>query len=189
MTYNLKDSGKRQKFETGALRDTEEGKGRYDLLPARAIELLAKHFEAGANKYSARNWEKGMPLSRYIDSALRHLFKALEGQKDEPHLVAALWNIACLIDTQERIKEGLLPKELDDLPKRKLKIETIKPKSMKNELKELKAYKKMNEMKLVSENKEMSLLQTKTKFREVVRRLMDIKGQLKTKELNDLPKL
>ena len=113
----IKDSGTRREFKTGSHRDAQEGKGRYDLLPTRAIRLLAIHFEEGGKKYNFRNWEKGQPLSVYMDSGLRHLFKALEGQTDESHFVAVVWNIMCLIDTQERIKEGLLPKELDDLPK------------------------------------------------------------------------
>jgi len=39
------DSGKRQEFETGAVRDIQSGKGRYDLLPTRAMRRIAKHFE------------------------------------------------------------------------------------------------------------------------------------------------
>lgn len=64
MFNEVKDSGKRQEFQTGSIRDTREGKGRYDLLPPHAIFRLAKHFENGAKKYGDRNWEKGQPLSR-----------------------------------------------------------------------------------------------------------------------------
>lgn len=113
---DVKDSGERQEFNTGSVRDTREGKGRYDLLPVGAIRRLARHYENGAKKYGERNWEKGQPLSRYMDSALRHLFKALEGQKDEDHLTACVWNVLAIIETQERIEKGILPKELDDLP-------------------------------------------------------------------------
>lgn len=113
----VKDSGKRQKFDTGAVRDIQVGKGRFDLLPPRAIRRLAEHFENGAVKYGDRNWEKGIPNSRFIDSALRHLFKVLAGSIDEDHLTAAVWNIMCIIENLEKIDAGLLPKELDDLPK------------------------------------------------------------------------
>lgn len=112
----IKDSGKRQEFQTGSRRDTRDGKGRYDLLPMRAIHRLAKHFEGGASKYGDRNWEKGQPISRYLDSAMRHACKYLQGQRDEDHLIAAAWNIMCAADTEERISEGLLPKELNDVP-------------------------------------------------------------------------
>jgi len=115
----VKDSGRRQEFKSGAVRDTEIGKGRYDLLPSRAIRRLAKHYENGANKYGDNNYLKGMPMKRFADSALRHIFKALEGQKDEDHWIAAAWNLLAIVEYQERIEEGLLPKKLDDLPKGK----------------------------------------------------------------------
>lgn len=117
MFDEVKDSGKRQEFATGSVRDTRENKGRYDLLPPYAISRLAKHFENGARKYGDRNWEKGQPLSRYMDSALRHLFKALSGQKDEDHLAAAVWNIMALIETEYKCTNGALPESLNDLPK------------------------------------------------------------------------
>ena len=113
----VKDSGERQKFSTGAVRDTQKGKGRFDLLPPRALKRIAKHFENGAIKYGDRNWEKGMPFTRYIDSALRHLFAILEGKNDEDHKSAVAWNMLCLIELEERIESGLISKELDDLPK------------------------------------------------------------------------
>jgi len=116
--YNRKiqDSGRRQKFETGAQRDVQEGKGRYDLFPPSAIFSIARVFEEGATKYKERNFEQGMPLSRFIDSALRHIFKHLEGQRDEPHMAQAGWNIMVYIYTATMIERGLLPEELNDLP-------------------------------------------------------------------------
>ena len=35
---------------------------------------------------------------------------------DEDHIGAALWNIGSYIHTEQMIKEGLLPEELDDRP-------------------------------------------------------------------------
>lgn len=113
----VKDSGKRQNFDSGSVRDTRNGKGRYDLLMTHAIHLVARQLEEGAKKYAERNWELGQPLSRYMDSALRHLFRHLEGQRDERHDVAAAWNILALIETKHKIDKGELPKKLDDLPK------------------------------------------------------------------------
>ncbi|SRR6266545_4544726 len=112
----IKDSGQREDFSTGSRRDIRDGKGRFDLLPCRAIRRLVRHYEAGAKKYGDRKWEKGQPLSRYVDSALRHAFAYLEGQRDEDHLIAAAWNLLCLADSEERIKEGLLPESLADIP-------------------------------------------------------------------------
>ena len=113
----IKDSGQRREASTGSVRDRAVGKGRFDLLPMYALEEVAKHFEAGANKYGERNWEKGQPLSWYVDSLLRHVAKILRGEVDEPHIRAQAWNALCLLDTKRRIELGLLPAELDDLPK------------------------------------------------------------------------
>lgn len=136
------DSGNRTVFESGAVRDVQEGKGRCDLMPLQVIsnmfvgdsiiynlgryqqtkntlELykalsecskifkntadmcleLAIHFEEGCKKYGERNWEKGIPVDRYIDSAVRHYLKYLRGDTDERHDRALVWNICCLIWT------------------------------------------------------------------------------------------
>ena len=108
----IKDSGSRRRFETGAVRDMAEGKGRYDLLPWEAIHELALHCEEGALKYGERNCEKGIPIHSLIDSALRHLSKYMQGMKDEPHLRAAMWNIAFAIYMEQRHPE------LQDIPSR-----------------------------------------------------------------------
>lgn len=132
------DSGNRREFETGAVRDIQEGKGRCDLMPLdvvahfhgklmdsiaafkndghvghlyTAIERfiqqnykgdyytafleVAKHFEEGAKKYGENNWQKGIPVHCYIDSAVRHYFKFKRGDNDEPHNRAFLWNVMC----------------------------------------------------------------------------------------------
>ncbi len=93
----IKDSGNRPQFSTGAVRDFHEGKGRYDLIPWDAIHELAIHCEQGAKKYGERNCEKGIPMHSLIDSAIRHLSCYLRGMDDEPHLRAALWNVAFAI--------------------------------------------------------------------------------------------
>jgi hypothetical protein len=110
----LKDTGRRRKFGTGAVRDLAEGKGCPHLLPLRAIHLASLQMERGKQKYGARNWEKGQPLSAYFDSALRHLWKHWAGWTDEPHLDAFVWNSLCYAETAERIRLGLLPRKLDD---------------------------------------------------------------------------
>lgn len=132
----IKDSGKRREFESGAVRDITDGKGRCDLLPLDVLgyiltdEILylidafvhegnignlhhvitkfaeknlsdvctlflevSKHYEDGAKKYSDRNWEKGIPLHCFVDSAVRHYLKYKRGDDDEPHNRAFVWNI------------------------------------------------------------------------------------------------
>ena len=118
----IKDSGTREEFDSGAVRDTPIGKGRFDLLPFRALWGVSKIFEGGAVKYSANNWRKGIPLARYVDSGMRHLAKWMLGWTDEPHLEMAVWNFLCLLETKGMIEEGLLPEKLNDLPYLELKV-------------------------------------------------------------------
>jgi hypothetical protein len=111
------DSGERRQFydEHGneiAVRDMSAGKGRMDLLPVTAIIELSKHCENGALKYGERNVDKGLPQHSFVDSALRHVFKYLRGDKDENHLVAAAWNIMWALQ-QEYERPDLI-----DLPNR-----------------------------------------------------------------------
>lgn len=98
----IKDSGERTQFQSGAVRDMHEGKGRCDLLPMCVMLRLARHYEAGAKKYDDRNWEKGIPAHSFADSALRHMFKYMDGQNDEDHLIAAIWNLCGLAWTEEK---------------------------------------------------------------------------------------
>lgn len=141
----IKDSGDRTQFESGAVRDMREGKGRCDLMPLKVVAEIfgndpilediacfmdeedeqgtgwlygaldnfghkaygskrttmllevAKHFEEGAKKYGENNWQKGIPVHCYIDSAVRHYLKWLRGDNDEPHDRAFVWNIMCCI--------------------------------------------------------------------------------------------
>lgn len=149
----IKDSGNRREYESGAVRDIQEGKGRCDLMPLDVVaEYLAvdgdknpvlmsiyqfqetgdterlfdildifnnqnwendetmllevsKHFEEGAKKYGENNWQKGIPESSYIDSAVRHYLKWRRGDDDERHDRAFVWNIMCLIWTHEHITD------------------------------------------------------------------------------------
>ena len=72
---------------------------------AAAWLALAKHFEKGMKKYGPDNWRKGIPVSSYCDSALRHWCKHKAGYDDEPHAVACLWNIVCCLWTIKHIPE------------------------------------------------------------------------------------
>lgn len=66
---------------------------------------VAKHFEEGAKKYGEYNWQKGIPVNCYIDSAVRHYLKHLRGDTDERHDRAFVWNILCCIWTVENKPE------------------------------------------------------------------------------------
>ena len=114
---DVKDhGGERQIFEGGAQREAATGKGRFDLVPPYPHRRLAAHYENGAAKYAERNWEKGLPLSRFVDSAERHLNQFKAGDRTEDHLSAVLWNIYGYMDTERRIAAGELPESLRNVP-------------------------------------------------------------------------
>ena len=116
----LKDSGQRSQFRTGAVRDLNATKGRFDLLPPGAVRQVARLYQIGNEKYpdgGGRNWERGIPLRSFLDSALRHLFCFMDKQVDEPHLVQATWNLLGLIQTVLWVADGKLSQDLsDDFP-------------------------------------------------------------------------
>jgi hypothetical protein len=89
----IQDSGERREFESGAVRDMASGKGLMVVMPAAALLRLSKHYEHGAQKYGKFNWQKGIPVDSFMDSALRHIFKYLDGWDDEDHLAAAAFNV------------------------------------------------------------------------------------------------
>ena len=110
----LPDNGLRKQSFTGALKE-DARKGNPHLIPTSALKMLAQRFQDGADKYGARNWEKGHPLSNYIDSLYRHLWQFMDGETDEDHLAAVLWNAVALADTYTKINNGDLPQTLNDL--------------------------------------------------------------------------
>ena len=112
----IKDSGTRTEFDTGAVRDGRIDKGRFDLLPMLALFRVARHYDRGCIKYGDRNWEKGIPLSKFWDSGIRHAFKAMMGFTDEDHMTSAVWNFLGYMETRDRITLGLLPASLNDMP-------------------------------------------------------------------------
>jgi Domain of unknown function (DUF5664) len=103
MTSPLPDSGNRIQFSTGMVRDTQDGKARFDLCLPQGIHYheqmltrFAQHMAAGAQKYSARNWENASTqeeLERYQASALRHMHQWIAGEDDEDHAAAVYFNI------------------------------------------------------------------------------------------------
>ena len=99
------------RYEGGAKRESQEGKGRLDLVSPFALMRLARWYEEGAKKYEPRNWEKGMPFSHCVNSCMRHLLKYLMGMRDEDHLAAVAWNAFALMHYEEM---GMT--QWDDLP-------------------------------------------------------------------------
>ena len=58
----------------------DAGKPSYDLIPAQALEELAKVYTLGAQKYARRNWEKGMNWCRIFGAIMRHSWAWMRGE-------------------------------------------------------------------------------------------------------------
>lgn len=96
------------------MRDGGDGKGLPSCIPPVALRALARRYADGAAKYGHGNWLQGIPLSRFYDAILRHAMAAMEGDTSEDHLGAVLWNAASWLETEARIRDGRLPRQLDD---------------------------------------------------------------------------
>lgn len=62
-----------------------------------ALLEVSVHYEEGAIKYGENNWQKGIPVNCYLNSAIRHYIKYLRSDTDERHDRAFIWNIMCCI--------------------------------------------------------------------------------------------
>jgi dATP/dGTP diphosphohydrolase len=95
--FSVKDSGERKQFESGMVRDTTDGKVDYSLaLDGPMFRRLAVHLTKGAQKYEKRNWMQANgqeELDRFRESALRHFLQWFEGDVDEDHAAATMFNI------------------------------------------------------------------------------------------------
>ena len=124
-SFIVKDSGNRERFATGAVRDTANDKPRPDLISPFFMMRLGEHLRKGANKYTEWNWAKGIPSSRCFASCMRHLMQYAMGKRDEDHLSAAAFNIMAIIHNEETegkaalVESGSISsaRTLNDMPK------------------------------------------------------------------------
>lgn len=98
----LKGQAEMKVTKEGAKRESNDGRGRFDLLPFEAIEALAKWMEEGSIKYGDRNWEYGLSVKDCINRMVRHAMKAANGWTDEDHLAAVMCNAAFAITMIQR---------------------------------------------------------------------------------------
>jgi len=123
--FITKDSGKREKYNSGMQRDTNEEKARFDLILPEGIpydeQLLtrvANLMARGAVKYNARNWEKASSkeeLDRFRESAFRHFMQWICGETDEDHAAAVYFNIMGAEYVKSRTKLIMLKKIKNEL--------------------------------------------------------------------------
>ena len=100
--FLVKDSGKRQEFESGMVRDTQTGKTDYTrVLDGPMFDRWAEHLTKGELKYpdvgpGVANWtlaDGEKELIRFKKSAFRHLRQWMRGDIDEDHAAATYFNI------------------------------------------------------------------------------------------------
>lgn len=104
--FETKDSGKREEFSTGMVRDTQDDKPRYDLIDRAFLKRWAELMARGAKKYGENNWRRASTeseLERFKASAIRHLFQWLEGDTTEDHAAAVAFNLAGAEMVKEKI--------------------------------------------------------------------------------------
>lgn len=113
--FITKDSGQRQEFSTGMVRDVSTDKPRYDLVDLPLLKRWAELMARGAKKYGENNWRKAsteVELNRFKESALRHMFQWLEGDTTEDHSAAVCFNLA----GAEMVKEKLHQIKMETCP-------------------------------------------------------------------------
>ena len=86
---------------------------------AESMLELSKHFSDGMKKYGKDNWKKGIPISSYMDSGIRHFLKVKAGWEDENHSRAFIWNMMCAIWTMNN------KPELDDFTDKAVKTDEL----------------------------------------------------------------
>ena len=119
----MNDGGERTQYKEGsAFREPDDNKPRPELISPFALNRLADWYGKGAKKYASRNWEKGMPFSRYTASMFRHLIAWMMGKTDEDHLAAVAWNAFAIMHHQELGEDEMW----DDMPKYNIPDETSK---------------------------------------------------------------
>jgi hypothetical protein len=91
------------------------GKVRVSIIPGLGLEYVCKVAEFGAKKYGDYNYKLGMPVTKYINAAWRHvfvkwLFQGIENDEESglPHLAHGAWNLLAALE------QMLTKPELDD---------------------------------------------------------------------------
>lgn len=70
------------KEEEGATK-FDQDKVRWDLVPFKELESVAKVMTFGANKYADNGW-KGVDKSRYLAALMRHFVAYMDGEITDP---------------------------------------------------------------------------------------------------------
>ena len=111
--FEVKDSGEREEFESGMVRDVTEGKVDYSLIfDGPMAKRWAEHLTKGQIKYpdpvlGQANWMRAQGLAekiRFRKSACRHFVQWLMGYTDEDHASAIFFNVNGVEYVNERLR-------------------------------------------------------------------------------------
>ena len=105
----IKDSGRRKEFINWFVRDLDEDKLRFDLIPIWQLKTLARQYTDWMKKYWADNrklarWKEA--IERFKQSAYRHFVERQEWIYDENHNDAAIFNIMAYEYHRNRMLEN-----------------------------------------------------------------------------------
>jgi hypothetical protein len=96
-TTNQSPASNLRVHETGAVRTTDADGVAYHLISPIGLKAVAETCREGEVKYGAFSWEKGFPASDLLNHAIAHLYNFLAGDRSEPHLPHAAWNVLAAI--------------------------------------------------------------------------------------------
>ena len=107
--FKIKDSGKREEYKGGMVRDIAHDKTDFSLvLDGPMFKRWAEHLTKGARKYKKRNWmlaDGKEELDRFKESAVRHFVQWVYGENEEDHAAASFFNINCYEYLKEKLKD------------------------------------------------------------------------------------
>jgi len=87
-------TSEKKKLTEGAKFD--QGKPAFGLLAPELLFGVSEILEYGANKYAARNWEKGISYTRVFGGLMRHLWAWWGGEINDPETGKPhLWHAGC----------------------------------------------------------------------------------------------
>lgn len=93
-------------FDTGAVRDSNEGKPHIHNLLGYTRQRFGYHMAKNAKKYGPLNFLKGIPTEAALESLDRHLAAYMAGDRSEDHLAALIFNTQCCMLNEKR-EEGI----------------------------------------------------------------------------------
>lgn len=77
----------------GFKREDKSDRIDFTLIPTQELTRLALHYTKGAKVHGRDNWKKSQNLITFKQSAYRHFIAWQNGDTDEDHASALIWNV------------------------------------------------------------------------------------------------